>query len=118
MIGAHEARHRLVRELADGFARFDLLPTPTTRPAAFPAEGPMPRSTAGRDTDHWGALGLTYPFDLSGHPAGGLGAGRTGRRHPRGTSDRRPPPPGRAGPRRGRRLRTGMSWPLLAPLGR
>ncbi len=76
VIEAHEARHRLVIELAAAFGRFDLLLTPTTQLPAFSAAGPMPRSIAGEDTDHWTALGLTYPFNLSGHPAISVPAGQ------------------------------------------
>jgi aspartyl-tRNA(Asn)/glutamyl-tRNA(Gln) amidotransferase subunit A len=78
LVDAHEARARLVAALAEGFARFDLLLTPATQAPAFPAEGPMPAEIAGRPVDHWGALAVTFPFNLSGHPAISVPAGRAG----------------------------------------
>jgi aspartyl-tRNA(Asn)/glutamyl-tRNA(Gln) amidotransferase subunit A len=78
LVDAHEARARLVEALAEAFGRFDLLLTPATQAPAFAAEGPMPTEIAGRPVDHWGALAVTFPFNLSGHPAVSVPAGRAG----------------------------------------
>lgn len=75
VVEAHEARFRLIGVFAEAFTRFDLLLTPTTQVSAFAAEGPMPTRIAGQDADHWSALGLTFPFNLSGHPAVSVPAG-------------------------------------------
>ena len=66
---AHAARHALVEALADLFERVDLLLLPTTPTAAFAAEGPMPAEIGGRPVDPLLTVALTYPFNLSGHPA-------------------------------------------------
>ncbi|MFI0353599.1 amidase [Actinomadura sp. 9N407] len=78
LVDAHETRARLIAELAGAFERFDLLLTPATQVPAFPAEGPMPAEIAGRPVDHWGALAVTFPFNLSGHPAISVPAGTAG----------------------------------------
>ncbi|MFB4312642.1 amidase [Actinomadura sp. 21ATH] len=78
LVDAHQARARLVAELAAAFERFDLLLTPATQVPAFAAEGPMPTEIAGRAVDHWGALAVTFPFNLSGHPAVSVPAGTAG----------------------------------------
>lgn len=74
----NEARARLVAAVAEGFGRFDLLLAPATQAPAFPAEGPMPAEIAGRPVDHWGALAVTFPFNLTGHPAISVPAGHAG----------------------------------------
>jgi aspartyl-tRNA(Asn)/glutamyl-tRNA(Gln) amidotransferase subunit A len=78
LVDAHECRARLVAALAEAFDCFDLLLTPATQVPAFPAEGPMPTRIAGRSVDHWGVLGVTFPFNLSGHPAISVPAGSAG----------------------------------------
>lgn len=72
---AHAARDSLVKALAALFDRIDLLLLPTTATAAFPAEGPMPTEIAGRPVDPLLTVALTYPFNLSGHPAVSVPAG-------------------------------------------
>lgn len=69
LLDAHEARARLVADMATAFAAFDLLLTPATTVPSFAAEGPMPTQIDGRPVDHWGALAVTYPFNLTGQPA-------------------------------------------------
>lgn len=91
LLDAHEARARLVADMAAAFQTFDLLLTPATTVPAFAAAGPMPTEIDGRPVDHWGALAVTYPFNLTGQPAisvpvamvGGapLGLQIVGRRH-------------------------------------
>lgn len=75
---AHEARARLVATMAEAFERFDLLLLPATQVPAFAAEGPMPTEIAGQKVDHWGALAVTLPFNLTGQPAVSVPAGVVG----------------------------------------
>lgn len=72
---AHAARESLIQALADLFERVDLLLLPTTATAAFAATGPMPAEIGGRPVDPLLAVALTYPFNLSGHPAISVPAG-------------------------------------------
>lgn len=72
---AHAARHALVEALATLFASVDLLLLPTTATPPFAAEGPMPSVIAGQPVDGLRSVGLTYPFNLSGHPALSVPAG-------------------------------------------
>lgn len=78
LVQAHEARARLVADLAAAFETFDLLLTPATTVPAFAADGPMPTEIAGRVVDHWGALAATFPFNLTGQPAVSVPAGMAG----------------------------------------
>ncbi|CAA0117401.1 Acylamidase [Mycolicibacterium vanbaalenii] len=78
LVHAHETRAALVAEMAVAFEGFDLLLTPATQVPAFPAEGPMPTEIAGQPVDHWGALAVTFPFNLTGQPAISVPAGRVG----------------------------------------
>ncbi|MFN3002817.1 amidase [Mycolicibacterium wolinskyi] len=75
---AHEARALLVATVAEAFERFDLLLTPATQVPAFAAQGPMPTEIAGQPVNHWGALAVTFPFNLTGQPAVSVPAGRVG----------------------------------------
>jgi len=69
-------RARLLRQLADVFARCDLLATPTTSTVAFAAEGPMPFFVDGEPvTSPGGGVAFTYIFNFSGNPAISLRAG-------------------------------------------
>ncbi|BCI51860.1 amidase [Mycolicibacterium litorale] len=72
---AHAIRAGLVATLAEAFERFDLLLVPATQVPAFPARGPMPTEIAGVPVDHWGALAVTFPFNLTGQPAISVPAG-------------------------------------------
>ncbi|MHC9296834.1 amidase [Mycobacterium sp. LTG2003] len=75
---AHEARAHLVATVAEAFERFDLLLTPATQVPAFAAAGPMPTEIAGQPVNHWGALAVTFPFNLTGQPAVSVPAGSVG----------------------------------------
>lgn len=68
-LDAHHTRARLARDVAAIFDLIDVLVLPATPVVAFGAEGPMPTTIDGEDVDHWGSLRLTYPFNLTGHPA-------------------------------------------------
>jgi aspartyl-tRNA(Asn)/glutamyl-tRNA(Gln) amidotransferase subunit A len=72
------ARDALVQRLADVFERVDLLLLPTTAVAAFAAEGPMPTEVDGRTLSPIATVAQTYVFNLSGHPAVSVPAGRLG----------------------------------------
>jgi aspartyl-tRNA(Asn)/glutamyl-tRNA(Gln) amidotransferase subunit A len=66
---AIKARWENNQILAEIFEEVDLIVTPTTPTVAFAAEGPMPETIEGRPIEEMHALALTYPFNLSGHPA-------------------------------------------------
>ncbi|GAA3725547.1 aspartyl-tRNA(Asn)/glutamyl-tRNA(Gln) amidotransferase subunit A [Spinactinospora alkalitolerans] len=115
LVDAQEGRHRIVATLAEVFREADFLVTPTTQTPAFAAEGPMPSEIAGRPVNHWGSISLTFPFNLSGHPAVSVPAGMVdgvpvglqivGRRH----EDARVLAAAA-------RLEAARPWPLAAPM--
>ncbi len=70
-------RQQLNSVLADFFARFDLMLTPTMPTEAFAAEGPPPAEIDGQPISLLEAVAFTYPFNLSGHPAATVRAGMT-----------------------------------------
>ncbi|MGH7893319.1 MAG: amidase, partial [Candidatus Binatia bacterium] len=71
-----QERYRLNGEVADLFARYDLLLTPTCPTTAFAAGGPMPDVIDGQKlASPLHAVAFTYPFNMTGHPAISLPAG-------------------------------------------
>jgi aspartyl-tRNA(Asn)/glutamyl-tRNA(Gln) amidotransferase subunit A len=74
---SYKWRHRLEEEVAALFADVDVLLTPATAVAAFPAEGPMPLVINGREV----APGMAVPFTMLGNlcwnPAVSVPAGLT-----------------------------------------
>ncbi|MGH7894515.1 MAG: amidase [Candidatus Binatia bacterium] len=78
-LGQVQRKRALLNErLADIFARYALLLTPTLPTEAFGAAGPFPRTVNGEPiTAALGAVAFTYPFNLSGHPAATVRAGFT-----------------------------------------
>ncbi len=75
---AQRKRALLQQRLADIFARYALLLTPTLPTEAFAAAGPFPRTIDGeRIPTVLGAVAFTYPFNFSGHPAATVRAGFT-----------------------------------------
>jgi aspartyl-tRNA(Asn)/glutamyl-tRNA(Gln) amidotransferase subunit A len=71
-------RHRLNAALAELFARYDLLLTPTMPIEAFPATGPLPSGVGSRPFESpMHVVAFTFPFNLSGHPAATIRAGTT-----------------------------------------
>lgn len=78
-VGAAQKKRALLNEaLARIFDRHELLLTPTLPTDAFAAAGPFPRDIDGVPIPTaLGAVAFTYPFNLSGHPAGTVRAGFT-----------------------------------------
>ncbi len=76
--GFQRERYRLNSALADLFARYDVLVTPTMPSEAFAAGGPLPSGVDGKHFESpMHAVAFTYPFNLSGHPAATVRAGLT-----------------------------------------
>ena len=75
---ANRQRAALIDTLASVFEKTDLLVLPATQMAAFAAEGPMPDEVAGKPVGHMSSIAVTFPFNLSGHPAICLPAGFVG----------------------------------------
>jgi aspartyl-tRNA(Asn)/glutamyl-tRNA(Gln) amidotransferase subunit A len=73
---ALQERHLLNRIVNAFFEDYDLLLTPVVAAPPFPAEGPPPRTIGGREVGTAGFLPFTYPFNLTGHPAASVPAGR------------------------------------------
>jgi aspartyl-tRNA(Asn)/glutamyl-tRNA(Gln) amidotransferase subunit A len=75
---AQRKRALLQQRIAEIFARYALLLSPTLPTEAFPAAGPFPRTIDGeRIPSELGAVAFTYPFNFSGHPAATVRAGFT-----------------------------------------
>jgi aspartyl-tRNA(Asn)/glutamyl-tRNA(Gln) amidotransferase subunit A len=73
---AYRARARFNQWMERVFERFDLLLTPTMPSEAFNAAGPPPEEINGRPVrSALDITGLTYQFNLSGHPAATVRAG-------------------------------------------
>jgi len=81
----YRLRQRLNEAIAAVFERCDLLLTPTLPVEAWAAGGPFPSEINGEPiASPLGAVAFTYPFNLSGHPAGTIRAGLTDARLPCG----------------------------------
>ncbi len=75
---AYRTRAEFNRWMQRTFERFDLLLTPTQPSEAFSAKGPAPSEIDGRPVrSGLDISGLTYQFNLSGHPASTVRAGFT-----------------------------------------
>jgi len=73
---AQQERYQLNVEVAELFARYDLLVSPTCATTAFAAGGPMPETIDGqRLASPIHAVAFTYPFNMTGHPAISVPAG-------------------------------------------
>jgi Asp-tRNA(Asn)/Glu-tRNA(Gln) amidotransferase A subunit family amidase len=72
-----QERYQLNVEVAELFARYDLLVMPTCPTTAFPAGGPMPDTIDGQKlaSPIHGAATFTCPFNMTGHAAISLPAG-------------------------------------------
>jgi aspartyl-tRNA(Asn)/glutamyl-tRNA(Gln) amidotransferase subunit A len=71
-----QERYALNVQVAELFARYDLLVTPTCPTTAFPAGGPMPDVIDGQKlASPLHAVAFTYPFNMTGHPAISVPAG-------------------------------------------
>ena len=78
-------RTELNAVLADLFARYDVLLTPTLPTEAFASRGPMPSEVDGVAFDSpMHVVAFSYPFNMSGHPAATVRAGFTRARLPVG----------------------------------
>lgn len=75
LVDAYEMRFELVSRIAEAFSVADFILTPATQTVAFAAEGPMPTSINGKPVSHQGSIGVTFVFNLSGHPAVSVPAG-------------------------------------------
>jgi aspartyl-tRNA(Asn)/glutamyl-tRNA(Gln) amidotransferase subunit A len=75
-IQADQARNLLAREVGAFFEKFDLLLTPTLAVPAFDLEAGFPRNIDGVSADPLTWL-MTYPFNLTGHPAASIPCGFT-----------------------------------------
>jgi aspartyl-tRNA(Asn)/glutamyl-tRNA(Gln) amidotransferase subunit A len=75
---AQRSRAVLVKELWHFFERYDVLLTPTLPTEAFDARGRWPEEINGQKIENpLQVVAYTYPFNLSGHPAGTVRAGLT-----------------------------------------
>ena len=75
-VKCQQERYQLNVEVADLFARYDLLLTPTCPTTAFAAGGPMPDMIDGvKLASPLHAVAFTYPFNMTGHPAISVPAG-------------------------------------------
>ena len=71
-----QERYQLNVQVAELFARYDLLVTPTCPTTAFAAGGPMPDTIDGvKLASPLHAVAFTYPFNMTGHAAISLPAG-------------------------------------------
>ena len=72
---ANRVRETVWNRLNAVFEGYDLLLSPTTAVAAFPIGGIAPESVRGRPVDPLLGWVLTYPFNLTGHPAASVPCG-------------------------------------------
>ncbi|HLK10521.1 MAG TPA: amidase family protein [Candidatus Binatia bacterium] len=76
LAAAQQVRLALVAEVAELFARWDFLVTPTLPTVAFAAEGPLPAGVDGRPFESpMHVVAFTYPFNMTAHPACTVRAG-------------------------------------------
>jgi len=84
LAGGLQARHTLNRTMTAFFGQYDLLVTPTVSAPPFPSQGPPPATIAGKQVGPAGFIPFTYPFNITGHPAASVPAGRDARGMPVG----------------------------------
>lgn len=75
LLEAHERRAELCALVADVFDDVDYIMTPATQTTAFAAAGPMPTEIAGHQVSWINSIGITYLFNITGHPAISIPAG-------------------------------------------
>ncbi len=73
---ALQERHRLNRTMTRFFGEYDLLLSPVVAAKPFKAEGPPPMVIDGKETGPAGFIPFTFPFNVTGHPAASVPAGR------------------------------------------
>ena len=81
---AYRRRREIEISTAELFGNVDVLMTPTTACAAFPAEGPIPEEIAGLDARESGAEPFTMLANMTWQPAVSVPAGVTRRGSPVG----------------------------------
>lgn len=72
---ANLAREKVWNSLAQVYEDYDLIICPTTAVAAFPSAQGAPRVINGKAVDPLIGWFLTYPFNLTGHPAASIPCG-------------------------------------------
>lgn len=70
-------RQDVWNKIEELLSRFDLIITPTLAVPAFELGAPGPREIEGRAVDPYSGWYLTYPFNLTGHPAASIPCGLT-----------------------------------------
>ncbi|MCL6611286.1 MAG: Asp-tRNA(Asn)/Glu-tRNA(Gln) amidotransferase subunit GatA [Peptococcaceae bacterium] len=71
-------RQQVWNKIEKVLARFDLIITPTLAVPAFEIGMPGPGEIEGRPVDPYSGWFLTYPFNLTGHPAASIPCGTAG----------------------------------------
>lgn len=72
------SRTALWNKVEEIFEKFDLIVTPTLAVPPFRLGIPGPSQINGRDVDPYSGWMLTYPFNMTGHPAASIPCGFTG----------------------------------------
>ena len=81
---ANLARETVWQRMCEAHRRYDLIASPTTAVAAFPLADGAPQAIAGRAVDPLIGWFLTYPINMTGHPAASLPCGLSTRGLPIG----------------------------------
>ncbi|HUW64018.1 MAG TPA: amidase [Spirochaetia bacterium] len=71
------ARTALWTRMEEIFKKYDLLLTPTLAVGAFPLSWPGPSRINGKEVNPYRSWMLTYPFNMTGHPAASIPCGFT-----------------------------------------
>ena len=74
---ANLARETVWHRLCEAHRRYDLIASPTTAVAAFPLADGAPQAINGQPVDPLIGWFLTYPINMTGHPAASMPCGLT-----------------------------------------